>query len=233
MLKRDILDLTHRIGLAKDCGIADDDGEELKFSFESEVPEGLAIDEGSGEITWTPASTLTPGEYAVTVKVTDSGELSATDSLSLKVEDDHASLTKFTGSVALDGVPSAYFRNLGTNARPVLKVGDRVVVSEINAELKEIANRHVLLADAAGVWKLTLGESLRERELIEPAEANDDEPVDNSDEGSSSINESATELRSDDGGEPKEAAEQEADATDPPAGQAESEDETSPQSPLS
>ena len=83
---------------------ADDDGDELKFSFENEVPEGLAIDQASGEITWTPANTLKPGEYEVTVKVTDPGELSATDSLSLKVEDDHASLTKFTGSVALNAV---------------------------------------------------------------------------------------------------------------------------------
>ena len=175
----------------------DSDGDELKYSFESEAPEGLAIDESSGKISWTPANTLKPGEYEITVKVTDKGELSASDSMSLKVEDDHASLTKFTGSVALDGVPSAYFRNLGTNARPILKVGDRVVVSEINAELKEIANRHVLLADADGVWKLALGGSLRERELIEPAEKEDEASAEDGDQGEAGAADDAPDSGSD------------------------------------
>lgn len=147
---------------------ADDDS--LKFAFEGETPGGLAIDGATGRLTWSPEKTVTPNTYSVKIKVTDSGDLSDSKTVSLKVEDDHASLTRFTGSVALDGVASAYFRNLGTNARPVLKVGDRVVVSEINAELKEIANRHVLLADAAGIWKLSLGESLRDRQLIVPAD---------------------------------------------------------------
>lgn len=153
---------------------AEDDGppEQLKFSFEGDVPEGLAIDEASGLMTWSPPKTFTPGEHTVTVKVTDSGSpaKSATSEVKLKVEDDHAILTRFTGSVALDGVPSAYFRNLGTNDRPVLKIGDRVVVSEIDAKVTEISSRHVLLADARGIWKLNLGANLRERELVEPAE---------------------------------------------------------------
>ena len=43
------------------------------------------------------------------------------------------------------------------------------VAAEIDAEVTEIDKRHVLLKDDEGVWKLNLGDNLRERVLIEPA----------------------------------------------------------------
>ena len=150
----------------------DDAGpEQLKYSLDGDIPEGLTIDESSGKMTWTPAKTFEPGEYSVAVKVTDGGEpaKSATDSLKLNVQDDDALLTKFTGSVALDGEPIAWFRNIAKKSRPELRVGDRILVAEIDAELTEIARRHVLMSDKAGVWKVQLGDNLRERILVKAA----------------------------------------------------------------
>ncbi len=155
-----------------DATAEDDGGEEsLKFSLDGEVPEGLKIDESSGQLSWNPPKTFKPGEYQVTVKVTDGGtpEKSATASVALTVQDDDAVLTRFTGSVALDGQQVAWFRNMATKDRPELRIGDNVVAAEINAKLTEIDKRHVLLTDAEGVWKLNLGDNLRERVLIEPA----------------------------------------------------------------
>jgi len=156
---------------------AKDDGESaaLKFSFEGDVPEGLKIDESTGQLSWSPPKTFSPGDYPVTVKVTDDGSpaKSATAGTTLTVTDDYAALTLFTGAVALDGEQVAWFRNLATKALPELKVGDRLTAAEIDAEIVEIESRHVVLKDAAGSWKLKLGDNLRDRVLIEPAPGSD------------------------------------------------------------
>ncbi|MFY9257035.1 MAG: putative Ig domain-containing protein [Fuerstiella sp.] len=150
---------------------ATDDGaaDKLKFSFDGEPPAGLTID-GSGVLNWTPPKTFTPGDYTVTVKVTDSGTpaKSASGPITLKVQDDMAILTRFTGAVGLDGVPVAWFWNQAENKRPEVKVGERLTASDIDVEVTEISKRHILLADAEGIWRLRLGENLRQRELIEP-----------------------------------------------------------------
>ena len=151
---------------------SDDDADDtLKFSLGGGAPEGLAIDPTTGQLKWTPPKTFAPGKYDVEVKVTDSGTepQSATSKISLDVQDDFAALTKLTGIVGKDGVLNADFRNLATNTTTQLKEGEAVVVSEINAEIVSIAARFVTMKDAAGIWKLKLGDSLRQRELIEPA----------------------------------------------------------------
>lgn len=154
---------------------ATDDGpaDALKFTLEGEnLPTGLAIDEKQGTLSWTPERTLHPGDYNVTVKVTDGGDpsLSATAPLKLTLKDDTAILTKFTGAVTRDGHAAAWFWNQGENTKPELKVGDHIIAAEIDAELVEIDRRHVLMKDPLGVWKLSLGNNLRQRELITPAE---------------------------------------------------------------
>lgn len=95
--------------------------------------------------------------------------MSAVGTLTLKVTDDTAALTRFTGAVGLDGRPVAWFWNQAENKKPELRVGDRIVAAEIDAELTEIAKRHILMKDAEGIWKLSLGQNLRGRVLIEPA----------------------------------------------------------------
>ena len=151
---------------------AEDDGpaDGLKFSLDGEIPEGLTID--GSTLKWIPPKTFSPGEYSVTVKVSDGGDPEKSDSgnLAISVRDDTAILTRFTGSVTLDGEPMAFFRDLAANKNPQLRVGDHITAAEIDAEVTEVARRHVLLADAAGVWRLNLGQNLRQRELIEPAE---------------------------------------------------------------
>ena len=151
---------------------ATDDGpaEKLKYSLEGDAPAGLSID-NTGTLKWSPAKTFTPGEYTVTVKVTDEGNpaKSKTGPITLKVQDDTAVLTRFTGAVGLDGIPVAWFWNQAENKRPEIKVGERLTASDIDVEVTEISKRHILLADAEGTWRLRLGENLRQRELIAPA----------------------------------------------------------------
>ena len=154
---------------------ATDDGpaSDLKFSLGTGSPEGMTIDASTGQLKWTPAASFTPGKYDVTVTVTDAGEepMSGTKKVSLDVQDDGAALTVLTAAISNDGVWRAWFRNKGTDKTDILKAGDRLKVSEIDAALVEISSRWVTLRDNEGLWKLSLGDMLRERKLIEPAAA--------------------------------------------------------------
>jgi hypothetical protein len=153
---------------AKDAETPDD----LKYEFAEGVPTGLAIDAATGVITWNPEMTMTPGDYTVNVKVSDGGEepLSATSAITLQLQDDSAVLTRLTGSVSKGDASYAWFRNLGTGISSQLKVGDRLVVAEIDAEIVEIQRRSVMVRDNDGVWQLNLGDTVRNRVLVTPAE---------------------------------------------------------------
>ncbi len=144
----------------------------LKFSLGGGSPEGLAIDEKTGQLKWTPPKTFTPGKYDVEVKVTDSAEeaMSAAAKIALDVQDDFASLTILSGIVGKDGVLHAWFRNKATDKVNPLKEGEELAVSEISAEIVSITDRFVTFRDEEGLWKLRLGDGLRQRVLIEPAE---------------------------------------------------------------
>lgn len=187
------------LGQSFELGLsAEDDGDvsALSFSLEGSVPEGLSVDGSEKKLKWIPAKTFAPGEYDVTVKVTDSGDpaKSATESVKLKVQDDDAIYLKLTGCVALDSSSVAMFRNLISADSPRLKVGDLLEASEISARVTEIAKRHVLIEDDEGVWRINLGTTLRERELIKPAEKPvEPEPQDESSEEQKSEDASATE----------------------------------------
>jgi len=153
---------------------ATDDGpaESLKYSLGGGAPEGLGIDAKTGLLKWLPARSFTPGKYDVTVNVTDGGRdpKSASAKVALDVQDDFAAMTTLTGTVSRDGIWFAWLRNRATGVTLKLKAGEVVRMSEIAAEITEITARHVLLKDPAGIWKLVLGGTLRERVLEVPAE---------------------------------------------------------------
>ena len=152
---------------------ATDDGPtaSLKYSLGAGAPEGLSIDAVTGQLKWTPSRIFTPGKYDVEVKVTDSGEepKSASRKIALDVQDDNAALTLLSAALSKDGVWYAWFRNKGTGKTEQLKVSEKLKVSEINVEIVVVTHRFVTLRDQDGVWKLQLGQTLRERKLIEPA----------------------------------------------------------------
>lgn len=143
----------------------------LTFSLGSGSPEGLKIDPKTGEIKWTPPKTFTPGKYDVEVKVTDSGDdpKTASAKIALDVQDDFAKLTILSGILGKDRVLYAWFRNKATDKVTPLKEGDKLTVSEIDAEVISISERVVKIKDAEGVWALNLGDVVRDRKLIEPA----------------------------------------------------------------
>ncbi|MBL8817340.1 MAG: putative Ig domain-containing protein [Planctomyces sp.] len=151
---------------------ATDDGpvENLTWSLGPGMPEGLKIDSKTGQLSWTPAVSFKPGEYVTEVKVTDSGAEAKSGSAKIKfqVRDDSASMTLLTGAVSKDGTRYAWFRNKGTGENQQLKLGERLKVDEIDAEIVRIENRFVELSDVGGLWKLELGANLRQRRNLQP-----------------------------------------------------------------
>lgn len=178
------------LGQSFELGLsAEDDGDlsALSFSLEGSVPEGLSLDGSTKQLKWIPAKSFTPGEYDVTVKVTDSGQpaKSATESVKLKVQDDAAVYLKLTGCVTLDNKSEAMFRNLISTDSPVLKVGDKLEASEISSRVTEISSRYVLIEDAEGIWRIDLGTTLRDRKLVKAAEKPAEESPAETDAGDS------------------------------------------------
>ncbi len=160
-------------------GTDDGPADSLKFSLGGGAPEGLAIDATTGLIRWNPTRSFTPGRYDLTVKATDTGDTpqSASATIALDVQDDYASMTLLTGTVSRDDVWYAWLRNKGTGITARLKVGEFIRISDIDAEIADITNRFVTFRDDAGLWKLELGQILRDRQLIEPAPKPATEPA--------------------------------------------------------
>jgi hypothetical protein len=59
---------------------ADLPAQTLSFSLDAGAPAGASIDPGTGVFTWTPGESQGPGDYAVTVRVTDDGSPAMDDS---------------------------------------------------------------------------------------------------------------------------------------------------------
>ena len=166
---------------------ARDDGpeESLTYALEGDsIPEGMSVDKSSGELKWQPPMSFKPGEYSVQVKVSDQGDpvKSATETVKLNVQDDSAITTVLTGAVSKDGVLEAWFWNRGDNTDRKLKIGEQLVIADIDAEIVAIGRRNVSLQDREGIWQLALGKNLRERVLIEPFEPTGDTPPESSSE---------------------------------------------------
>ncbi|HVN53629.1 MAG TPA: Ig-like domain-containing protein [Anaerolineaceae bacterium] len=63
-----------------------DVGDALTFSLGPGAPDGAAVDLKTGEFTWTPGEAQGPGEFDVTVIVTDSGSPAQQDSATFKIQ---------------------------------------------------------------------------------------------------------------------------------------------------
>ncbi|MGV2340845.1 MAG UNVERIFIED_CONTAM: cadherin repeat domain-containing protein [Planctomycetaceae bacterium] len=151
-------------------GADDGPANTLKYSLGGGARKDSPSMPSSGLIRWKPARSFTPGRYDLTVKATDSGDSpqSASATIALDVQDDYASMTLLTGTVSRDDIWYAWLRNKGTGITARLKIGEFIRISDIDAEIADITNRFVTFRDTAGLWKLELGQLLRDRQLIEP-----------------------------------------------------------------
>ena len=161
----------------------------LAFALAAGSPRGASIDSGSGKFRWVPQA---PGEFQVTVEVSDSGTPRQKDSQSvtIKVALDSAQFTVLTASVTRDGRPEAWLFDRLKNQRVVLTPKTRFRYGDIEAEVVSIEERAVVFRVGKEERKLVLGESLQK---LKPA-ANDDEPSEKSVTDEPATKKSATDV---------------------------------------
>ena len=137
----------------------------LAFALASGAPRGASIDASSGKFRWVPQS---PGEFRVTVEVSDSGTPRAKDSQSvtIKVALDSAQFTVLTASVIRDGQPQAWLFDRLKNQRLVLTPKTRFRYGDVEAEVVSIGERAVVFRVGKNDLELALGDSIQKLKAI-------------------------------------------------------------------
>ncbi len=136
---------------------------QLAFSLAEGAPEGAAIDAGTGEFSWTPTETLEPGEFPVTLIVTDDGMPQLTDSetITIAVKDDVARFTFLVACVSQDDDPQAWLYDRSNNKRTVITEAMDFAVADIKAVVAAVGRDFVLLEIDGRTFRLELGKDLR------------------------------------------------------------------------
>lgn len=148
---------------------ATDDGDAADLTFTMDkAPAGAAINPSTGELTWDLPTDMSPGDYKVEVTVTDAGDQKATKTVTLTALDDVAKYTSVTGFVD-DEKPSFWLYNKLTGKQHTVHVGDSFQVADIEAEVVEIDFGKALIRTSKGLWKLSVGETVRSMVLVEAA----------------------------------------------------------------
>ena len=139
-------------------------GEEMTYELAGDVPEGVQIDETTGDLSWTPPLTLDLGEYPVEITATDAGEpaQSASTAVTINVVEDSALHTYYVGYFDEDGQPEAFLYNRATNERTIAHPGEQIVVADIEAQIARIDREHLELTIGSRTFRLPLGKSLRQ-----------------------------------------------------------------------
>lgn len=147
----------------------DADGHELSYVVDGDKPEGLELDEKSGELRWTVGEATEVGSIELKVKVTDNGSPSesATQTLTINVIEDLARFTYLIGAVARDGEREAWLFDRKNNKDVKLKEGDPLDYAGVAGLVLAIDKRSILLQVGADTWRLGLGQNLDSMEKIE------------------------------------------------------------------
>lgn len=153
--------------------------ERLTLRLGEGTPAGLTVVMPPGELRWNPPENLPPGNFSISLTATDDGTppQSTTVNLTLKVEDDAARYTRLVGLVSTNGRAEAQLYNRLTDKTTYLRRGDRLQVADVQGEVVEIGQKHLLLQQGDKVLRWSLGDSLRELMPVALANASD-RPVD-------------------------------------------------------
>ncbi len=137
---------------------------QFRWKLGSQSPEGLTIDEKSGELKWTAGDTIPPGETIVPLVVTDSDTppQSTTLSLKLDVQDDEAEFTRLDTIFIVGQKKLAFFFDASKNKRTELHEGDEFTVGDLTGTVKQIRQKQILVAIGKREVRLRTGQSLRE-----------------------------------------------------------------------
>jgi len=142
----------------------DQPDETLTFRIAKGAPEGAELDAITGMFRWTPAATISPGEFEVTFEVADSGEPAMTSSevVKLNLADDVARFTYLTAAVSVDERRQAWLFDRSTNEKIILQEGSLLNYGGINGLVLAIGRDSITLQTDIATYRLDLGKNLRQ-----------------------------------------------------------------------
>jgi hypothetical protein len=150
----------------------EDAGSQLKYSFDSDAPEGAKLDAETGELRWTPPLNMAPGPVKVTVQVADNGSPPNTvkQEITIVVDDDLAQFTELTGILEKGGQRELWLTDKARNRQIVLREGEALRYADIEASVVRIGKKAILLKMKDDtLWQLELGDTLKKLRKVEPA----------------------------------------------------------------
>ena len=127
-------------------------------------PEGLSINEKSGELKWTPGDSVEIGETPVSIVATDSDSppQSTTFALKLDIHDDAAQFTRLVGTLADGDKKRGFLIDQSTDKKTVLHEGDAFAISDLSGKIKQIGGNHIIMTLGQQDVRWDVGQSLRE-----------------------------------------------------------------------
>ncbi|MGH7127312.1 MAG: Ig domain-containing protein, partial [Planctomycetaceae bacterium] len=159
--------------------VDDPNGDALLFLIGDGAPAGVMVNESSGEFTWTPAPNVPPGDYEVTVIVTDAGTPPMSDTATFTVTVGHDTAL-FTYLVGVRGTRTATAADQPAPARReawlydrlhdeeyVVEEGQSLDVAGIKGIVRSIGRDFLLLERDRETYRLNLGENLRSLVRVE------------------------------------------------------------------
>jgi hypothetical protein len=137
---------------------------QFRWKLGDKAPEGLTINEKSGELKWTPGDAIPPGETIVSLVLTDADTppQSATLLLKLDVRDDEAEFTRLDTIFIVGENKLASFYDASRNKRTELHEGDEFTFGELTGKVKQIRQKQIILTIEKREVRLRPGQSLRE-----------------------------------------------------------------------
>jgi len=159
------------------------DGSALNYKVEG--AEGANVEAGKGELVWAVPKTFAPGDVNVTVTASDKGTppLEAKQSFTVKVKEDLRPFVfmTHTGSDTIDGKKTwkAWLTDRSSGRTLYIYEGKRFEAAGMTGVVKEIGDDHVTFERNESLWKIMLGQNLKDaKRLDEPvAEASQKTPA--------------------------------------------------------
>ncbi len=127
-------------------------------------PEGLKIDNQTGEMKWAPGDAIPAGELSIPVVVTDGDTPPQSTTLALKVEvrDDEASFTRLDIIFRNGDNKRAFLYDASRNRKTELREGEAFAVADLNGTVRQIGRKYIVVALGQNELRIDVGETIRE-----------------------------------------------------------------------